>query len=152
MAKRKKAKKKSKPGIVISKDAPQDSVTNTGPELSETPVIDGEQATAPAIREIATIGDPPAVERTAEVAQTVKPEAHKPMPRSMGDIKTTQRPVVEKEPEPEPIVGPVICAGCKATVSSDTVRACLRCKGSLVFCPTCAKPGSCHKCGKALNK
>lgn len=147
-------------------------------KLSETPVIDGEQANVSKMRTIATIGDPPTIERTADAVQMIKPDVtYAPtmpgteimpkeipivpeklpseiparMPATMADIPVTPRPVVEKEPEPVEPIAPVICAGCKATVESDTTRACLDCTGSLVFCPTCAKPGTCHKCGKGLK-
>lgn len=122
------------------------------PELSETPVIEGEQATAPVPTAKLTItpgGDSPAEPLRDDEQGTPPTKPHEPM---TTDIPTTQRPEVIKEPEPTPISVPVICSGCKATVESSTTRACPHCSGSLVFCLNCAKPGSCHKCGKALSK
>ncbi len=106
-------------------------------EQSETPIIEDEQATAP-------------------IPETDESKPDLPSPKSgaippMSEWPIVKRPVVEKEPEPVEVVVPVICAGCKSTVESDTTRACLHCSGSLVFCLTCAKPGTCHKCGKGLK-
>jgi hypothetical protein len=112
------------------------------PVISETPVIDGEQATAPIpgevakdLNAIADILDPP----VQHEAMTL-------------DIPAAPRPEVEAEPEPLPITDPVICAGCKSIVDISTTRACLSCPRNMVFCPNCAKPGTCHKCGKGLSK
>lgn len=105
-------------------------------ELSETPVIEGEQATAPA---------KPQTPAGILTGKDPKPEV------MTTDIPTTKRPKVEPEPEPIEPAQPVICAGCKATVAAETTKLCLNCPGSLRFCPTCAKPGSCHKCGKGLK-
>ena len=133
-----KKKKKAKPKIELTPEEKAVPVQEAKPELSETPVIEGEQATAP-------VGNA----MTADLGEAVTADLGKAM---TTDIPTTPRPEVVKEPEPVELSVPVICAGCKATVESDTTRACPHCSGSLVFCPTCAKPGSCHKCGKALKE
>ncbi len=92
------------------------------PELSETPVIEDEQATAP--------------------VEEASPETDEPKP----DLPSPTA-------EPAETAVPVICAGCKMIVDSDTTEACLNpdCKGSLVFCPMCASAKTCHKCGKKLD-
>ena len=143
MAKKRK-KKKAKPKIEQVKTEPELTleekavpVQEAKPEQSETPVVKDEQATAP-------------------VPETDESKPDLPSPKSgaippMSEWPIVKRPVVEKEPEPVEVVVPVICAGCKSTVESDTTRACLHCSGSLVFCLTCAKPGTCHKCGKGLK-
>ena len=120
-------------------------------ELSETPVIDEQQANAPAANLTVEVT---ATEGAVSQAEPIESEIKRPatMPRNIDEIPTTQRPVVEKKPPPTPPAVPVVCAGCKATVDASTTRACPRCPGSLVFCPTCAKPGTCHKCGKGLSK
>jgi len=128
----KEAKKKPKP--VIKSDEPV---------ISETPVIGGEQATADIIERPNPV---PARNDEQGTPPTIPHEA------MTSDIQTISIPEVKKEPEPIVPSHPVICAGCKATVSSSTTRACINCKGSLVFCPLCATAGSCHKCGKALSK
>jgi hypothetical protein len=113
------AKKKKKAKVTFTSEdfsKTDDKISNM---LSETPVIEGEQA---------TVGE----------AMT-------------ADIPTTPRPEVEPEPEYVEPTQPVICAGCKSTVEVDTTKMCLICSGSLRFCPTCAKPGSCHQCGKGLK-
>ena len=141
----KKAKKKLKP--VIKSDEP---VLPTPPPLeelgeaelpkesvlSETPVVGGEQSTAPVRND--EQGTPPTLPHEAMTS----------------DIQTISIPEVKKEPEPIEPAHPVICAGCKATVDSSTTRACInpKCPRGLVFCPACAKADTCHKCGKALSK
>lgn len=143
MAKKRK-KKKAKPKIEQVK---------TEPELSETPVIKDGQATAPIPKATIDVTIMPGAESQAEpVPETdeSKPDLPSPrMPRSINDIPVTKRPKVEPEPEPIEPTTPAICAGCKATIESGTMRHCPRC--NLYFCPTCAGPGSCHKCGKALK-
>lgn len=84
----------------------------TEPELSEMPVIEGEQATA------------------------LVPETDESKP----DLPSPTEPTVS-----------VTCSGCKSVVDSATVIPCLVCPRSLVYCPACAKPGTCHKCGKKLK-
>ena len=154
MAKKRK-KKKAKPKIEQVKTEPELTleekavpVQEAKPEQSETPIIEGKQATAP-------------------VPETDESKPDLPSPKSgaippISEWPTIERPkIVQKEPwrhnaspPPPGPVAPGICAGCKRIVESDTTRACLNpdCKGSLVFCPACAKPGSCHKCGKSLEK
>ena len=138
------------------------------PVISETPVIDGEQANAPpkveppetpepepvgepSQKDVMTIGQKAPPPETMPRGTVYKPQQHKQMPRSIDEIPLAKRPVVEKEPEPVPPSRPVICAGCKATVELSTTKLCPYCKGSLRYCRMCAKPGSCHKCGKTLK-
>ena len=124
-------------------------------ELSETPVIDGEQVNAPVEADVPSVQTVPV--SPSQATQTVKP-GH--MPRTLADIPTEKRPTVKQKdpwrfndsPPPAGPPRPVTCAACKGTYSFDTVTPCLLCKGSLVFCPSCAKAGTCHKCGKDLSK
>ena len=139
------------------------------PVISETPVIDGQQANAPpevvepdVVKKAEAPAGSPSEKVVMEIGKKAPPPekvpvgtVYKPqrsnMPRSWADVKTTKRPVVEKEPEPVPPEVPVICAGCKRTVELSTTRKCAYCKGGLRYCEVCAKPGSCHKCGKTLT-
>ena len=175
----KKAKKKSKPVIksdepVMSETPETDMVKPVGEPiqmkgdypkaniLSETPVVGGEQSTAPVVAELGKMTAN--VNVSDEMAAVLRPETAKVRNDEQGtpptlpreamtlDMPTISRPEVKKEPEPIVPAHPVICAGCKMIVDSGTVRACLNCKGSLVFCPACAKADTCHKCGKALSK
>ncbi len=124
----KKRKKKAKPKIEQVK---------TEPELSETPVIGDKQA-----------GIQPGKEHPETELKTEVPSEKPPIEAENTESKST----VDKS-EPVESAAPVICAGCKMIVDSDTTEACLNpdCKGSLVFCPDCAKAGTCHKCGKNLD-
>lgn len=132
----KKKRKKAKPKIELTPEEKAVPVQEAKPVISETPVIGGEQATAPP-------GPEP-----------IRPPT---MSRSIDEIPTTPTPEEigpATEPKPVELSSPVICAGCKATVDSSTVRACINpeCPRNLVFCPFCAKADTCHKCGKALGK
>ena len=170
----KKKKKKAKIEITPEEKAvPVEEV-----ELSETPVIDGQQANGDVTEPTTPAGvltgkDPEqgTVDKTAEEAPKVTPPTvveleklptkikmpaeltNRPptMPRSIDEIPTIPSPEVTKEPAPVEPAAPVTCSGCKATVDSATVTPCLICPRSLVFCPACAKPGTCHKCGKKLQ-
>ncbi len=145
-----KKKKKAKPKI---------EQVNTEPELSETPVIGGEQAgiqpkteqpnTEPKI-EVKEEKPPVEAKRPESKPAETRPPA---MPRSIEEMPTIPRPEVEPKPEPIEPGYPVTCSGCKMIVDSSTVMPCLNpdCKGSLVFCPDCAKAKTCHKCGKKLD-
>jgi hypothetical protein len=89
------------------------------PELTETPVIGGEQA-------------------TLEIPELT--------------VAVTQTPGATSQAEPVEPTTPVTCSGCKAIVDLDKTTPCLNpdCPKSLVFCPACAKPNTCHKCGQKL--
>lgn len=163
MAKKRK-KKKAKPKIEQIEEKSEES---------ETPVIEGEQAGIQPEKGTPDIGpknevQPPEegekpeskptngpVDKTEETAPKVTPpdETPKPtrMPTSIDDIPVTKRPVVAKEPEYVEPAHPVTCSGCKAIVDSSTIVPCLLCPKSLVYCPACAKAGTCHKCGKKLD-
>jgi hypothetical protein len=134
----KKKKKKAKPVI---------KQVETGPELSETPVIDGEQVTAPA--EVIVPKEVPELPSVGDGMKPVIP--HGNLPKSVDEFPTIPRPEVESDPEPAEPDNPITCSGCKAVVDSATVKPCLTCPKSLKYCPACAKAGTCHRCGQKLD-
>jgi len=70
------------------------------------------------------------------------------------DVTITPGAESQAEPIPEP-PNPIVfiaCSGCKRMVEPDMTRACPYCPDNRVFCPNCAKAGTCHKCGEALSK
>ncbi len=177
MAKKRK-KKKAKPKIELTPE--EKAVPVEEVKLSETPVIDGQQANADVGEPTTPAGvltgkDPEqgTVDKTTEEAPKVTPPTvveleklptkikmpaeltNRPptMPRSIEEMPTVPRPEVTKEPAPVESAEPVTCAGCKMIVEADTTEACINpeCKGSLAYCPDCAKAGTCHKCGKNLD-
>jgi hypothetical protein len=95
------------------------------PVLSETPVIDGMQATAPVEEETV-------VEPEAEAVE------EKPAVLSLDSIPIAPR--VSNDP--------LNCDGCRANFDPAVMKTCSICNKE--FCPNCAKPGTCHKCGKKL--
>lgn len=158
-------KKKAKPKIELTpkeEDAPAEEVK---PELSETPVVGGEQANAPAEPTVIPPllpDDKIVAEATVDKKDETAPKVTTPdestiphgnLPKSVEEFPTIPRPEIEKGPEPAEPNNPVTCSGCKVIVDSATVRPCINpgCPKSLVYCPSCAKPGTCHKCGMKLD-
>jgi hypothetical protein len=112
---------------------------------SETIIVATEEKEP--LRTIATVGEKKKQERdTVEEQKVYRPESM----RNVEEMPVISRPVVEKPPPYQPPSEPVICSGCKSTVEKSMTVLCKNCKGSLRYCPMCAKPNSCHKCGQIL--
>ena len=106
------------------------------------------------------VKEPPKTEPKPDVLAEPVKEA-----TPVEEVELSETPVIEDEQANAPVeayihipvrsapTGPLLvkCAGCKSMVDSATAKLCPTCPKGLVFCPACAKPGSCHKCGKGLQ-